>query len=142
MTDTQREQILSLRAEGLGYVRIAKEMGLSENTVKSFCRRSAKAEAAEKPVMAVQGDTDKCFCKQCGIEVKQTSGRKVKKFCSDQCRMKWWNAHPEQINRQTMHYYKCPCCGREFAVYGNTHRKYCSHECYINARFNGGTYHD
>ena len=141
MTDTQREQILLLRAEGLGYVRIAKEMGLSENTVKSFCRRSTKAEAIKTPTAAAQ-DSGKYFCKQCGIEVKQPSGRKVKKFCSDHCRMKWLNAHADQMNRRTMHRYKCPCCGQEFAVYGNAHRKYCSHECYINARFNGGAGYD
>ena len=120
MTDMQKEQILKLRSEGLGYIRIAREMGISENTIKSFCRRNART----------------------GIEVEQTSGRKMKKFCSDRCRMKWWNAHSDKIVRHKTHHYKCPCCGREFEVYGNSRRKYCSHPCYINARFKGGASHE
>ena len=29
----------------------------------------------------------------------------------------------------------CKNCGVMFTVYGNKHRKYCCHECYINDRF-------
>ena len=29
-------------------------------------------------------------------------------------------------------------CGKPFTVYGNSKRKYCSHECYIRNRFKGG----
>ena len=32
----------------------------------------------------------------------------------------------------------CPECGKEFTAYGNAKRKYCSHVCYIAARFKGG----
>lgn len=31
----------------------------------------------------------------------------------------------------------CPACGKEFPVYGNSHRKFCSHACYIAYRFRG-----
>lgn len=142
MTDTQKEQILQLRAEGLGYVRIAREIGVSENTVKSFCRRYAKLGAGS-PMVVMQEQTQSFFCCQCGVEVPQNPGRKLKRFCSDACRTKWWNAHAGQLNRKTMHRYKCPSCGREFEVYGTAKRKYCSHDCYINARFySGGGSHD
>ncbi|NBI93151.1 RNA polymerase subunit sigma-70, partial [Lachnospiraceae bacterium] len=26
-------------------------------------------------------------------------------------------------------------CGRDFSFYGSRHPKYCSHDCYIKARF-------
>ena len=31
----------------------------------------------------------------------------------------------------------CPSCGSTFYAYGNRNRKYCSHECYVEARFGG-----
>lgn len=40
MTDAQKENIRYLRGEGLGYRAIASRLGISENTVKSFCRRN------------------------------------------------------------------------------------------------------
>ena len=40
MNDHHRKQIQSLRQAGYGYVRIAKTLGLPENTVKSFLRRN------------------------------------------------------------------------------------------------------
>lgn len=141
MTETQKEQIWKLRSEGLGYVKIAREIGVSENTVKSFCRRNAKAEA-KTDMIHVRKIPQKHFCLQCGTEVEQTAGRKEKKFCSDRCRRKWWNAHPNEVHRRKMHQHKCLACGREFEVYGSSKRKYCSHECYIKARFRGGAAHD
>lgn len=36
----------------------------------------------------------------------------------------------------------CAECGEKFLSYGNRERKYCSHACYIKARFGKGGYHD
>ena len=33
--------------------------------------------------------------------------------------------------------YICPVCKKEFSVYGNANRKYCSHQCYVAGRFGG-----
>jgi endogenous inhibitor of DNA gyrase (YacG/DUF329 family) len=70
--------------------------------------------------------------------VAQNSGRKEKKFCSDKCRMTWWNRHLDKVKRKAVYEYICPHCGKPFTVYGNSHRKYCSHECYVADRFGGG----
>jgi hypothetical protein len=50
--------------------------------------------------------------------------------------------HKNQHTIKKAYYFQfCQFCGAEFAAYGNCNRKYCSHECYINARFkNGGKY--
>ncbi|MCI8790782.1 MAG: RNA polymerase subunit sigma-70, partial [Lachnospiraceae bacterium] len=40
MTDAEKEKIRFLRMEGLGYGAVAERLGLSENTVKSYCRRN------------------------------------------------------------------------------------------------------
>ncbi|MBP3805233.1 MAG: RNA polymerase subunit sigma-70 [Oribacterium sp.] len=131
MTHEQRKQIISLRSEGLGYKRIADKLGLSINTVKSFCRRQK-----DNPGISIPAGTKVCL--QCGNPVGQIPGRKEKKFCSDKCRMAWWNAHPELVQRKNAREMICPNCGKHFTVFGNVKRKYCSHECYVTYRFGGG----
>ena len=79
----------------------------------------------------------KCLCEYCGKDVKQLPGRKLKRFCSDKCRMAWWNQHQENVNRKANYDYVCAYCGKAFTAYGNANRKYCSHECYIEDRFGG-----
>ncbi|MDF2645358.1 MAG: Sigma-70 region 4 type 2 [Paenibacillus sp.] len=140
MTEEQKSQIKNLRVDGYGYNRIAQVLGISENTVKSFCRRNnltGKA-AVEIPKAQAPADEGKRFCMYCGVTVAQNPGRKVKKFCSDKCRMKWWNDNLDKVKRKAMYEYICPHCGKRFKVYGNSRRKYCSHECYVADRFGGG----
>ena len=47
MTDTQKDRIRQMKADGFGYIKIARELGLSENTVKSFCRREGLNAVAD-----------------------------------------------------------------------------------------------
>lgn len=139
MTEEQKLQIIKLRADGYGYNRVAQTLGVSENTIKSFCRRNnltGKA-AVEIPKARVPADEGKHFCLSCGVFVEQSAGRKEKKFCSDGCRMKWWNNNLDKVKRNAVYEYICPQCGNSFKVYGNSHRKYCSHECYVADRFGG-----
>ena len=136
MTDEQKEQIKVLRQRGMGYIRVAQALGISENTIKSFCRRNKLTGQVKQEKLAEH------FCFYCGTAVTQNPGRKEKKFCSNKCRMKWWNAHFDKLNKKTMYPYICPHCGKGFEVYGNSHRKYCSHACYIADRFQGGECHE
>ena len=39
MTEEQKSRINLLRERGLGYIRVAQALGISGNTVKSYCRR-------------------------------------------------------------------------------------------------------
>ena len=76
MTEEQKTRIASLRGEGYGYVRIARTLGLSENTVKSFCRRKnlgGRAKAS-MPMQASIMD-GKHFCLECYIEHRFGGGR-------------------------------------------------------------------
>lgn len=63
---------------------------------------------------------------------------KPRVFCSDECRVKWWHEHPEKIKQRAVYSFTCAGCGGQFTAYGNSRRKYCSHGCYIRARFKGG----
>ena len=136
MTDEQRNQIREYRANGMGYSKIAQALGLSENTVKSFCRRKGLGGVVAFTPNVTLTDTKVCEC--CGAEVIQNPGRKLKRFCSDRCRNKWWNEHLDQVDRRANYEYGCPQCHKPFTAYGNSKRKYCSHECYIADRFGGG----
>ena len=134
MTDSQKQEIVVLRKEGIGYMKIAHKLGISQNTVKSYCRRNGLTKPEE---IALVEDATMHFCLQCGVPVPQNPGRKLKRFCSDKCRMTWWNHHQEKINRKANYEFTCACCGKKFIAYGNSNRKYCSHKCYINDRFGG-----
>lgn len=60
MTDEQRVQIINLREAGNGYKKIGQLLGLSENTVKSFCQRRNLGG------VVVQTAADVSACKCCG----------------------------------------------------------------------------
>ena len=137
MTPDEKKQIAEMRREGYSYSRVSRELGINENTVKTFCRRNGlTGNKAEMPEMSGFTVTQKP-CHQCGSAIIQLPGHKEKKFCSDACRNRWWNNHLEQAKRKSMHEYRCPVCGQIFWAYGTRNRKYCSHACYIRARFGG-----
>ena len=121
MTQELKETIIKLKGKGLGYKAISKETGVSWDTVKSIIKREKAKESLGT-------------CKCCGMVLKQTPGHRQKTFCSDFCRLKWWNSHPEQRNRRTFYELKCLSCGRTFMSYGNKERKYCCKECYEKSR--------
>ena len=137
MTDHQKAQTIKLRAAGQGYGSIARTLGLSQNTVKSFCRRN---NIHESDAVAFTGET--AHCENCGREIRQMAKRKRKRFCCDKCRNEWWNKHLDQVKRTAVYEFQCPHCGKAFQIYGDRRRKYCSHECYIAARFQGGDRHE
>ena len=58
MTGAEKEKIRFFRMEGLGYGAIAARLGLSENTVKSFCRRNHLTGVAAKEAVTA--------CRHCG----------------------------------------------------------------------------
>ena len=124
MTNEQKDRIIVMRQEGCGYIKIAKALGVSENTVKSYCRRQ-KATAITEEIN---------FCAQCGKAIDK-SKRGGRRFCSDVCRIRWWNKHPKAEMPYTAH---CACCGKEIQMRRKNERKYCSHRCYITARYKDG----
>lgn len=136
MTVEEKGRIAELRRAGMGYFKISQTLGINQNTVKTFCRRNNLTGKPSEAPPENYGIRERS-CQYCGGAVVQFPGRKEKKFCSDACRSKWWNAHLGQANRKAMYDYTCPHCGRRFSAYGNRKRKYCSHECYIAERFGG-----
>ena len=129
MTDSQRILIDNLRLEGYGYSKIATEIGVSENTVKSYCRRSKTNSKAQENIAA---------CEQCG-KLIDMSKRSARRFCSDACRNKWWNEHPKT---EMSYVTTCACCRRKIHMRRRNEKKFCSHACYIKSRYGGGGKND
>jgi len=126
MKENEKSRIETLRDQGWGARRIAKEVGVSENTVKSYIRRNS----------------DETRCPVCGKRLISIPGHKAKKFCSDECRMTWWNSHRDKVSKKSHQTFTCACCGKEFTAPASFGRKYCSRDCYIEGRFRGGADHD
>ena len=131
MTDILKQKIKHLRLDGKSYKDIAAAMNLNENTVKTYCRRNG---LTDKDITLMFSEK-KNKCLYCGAKINQTPKQKPKKFCCDKCRFAWWNKNRELKNKKALYTIKCSGCGKEFTSYGNKKRKYCSHSCYIKARF-------
>ena len=129
MTDKQKSEITGLRAAGVGYTVIARQMGLPRDTVRSFCRRNGLAGETAGGKEEAAGCPEDGFCRE---------GMKKRVFCSKECREKWWHGHPDKVRQKAVYSFTCAGCGQPFTAYGNAGRKCCSHGCYIRAHFNGG----
>ena len=122
MTDEQRSIIFTMRRQGHTYAEIAATLQVSINTVKSFYRRQNTIEFGV-------GNA----CKNCGKPITVKEKCKPRQFCSDTCRISWWRQHTK--SKKTVYHLICEACGKEFTCNGNRKQRYCSHACYITARF-------
>ena len=113
--------INNMRLEGHGPSVIAATLGLSPGTVRSHIYRNPILPGTKA-------------CKNCGKPLVQPKGHREKKFCSDSCRMAWWNSHKETVNKKAYYQLVCRHCGKEFESYGNKNRKYCCRTCYVDSR--------
>ena len=127
MTKGEKLLVAQYRAQGMGYTAIAGALGLPKNTVKSFCRRNDLGRDATIPAEPVSDN----ICRQCGESLGQSAHRKTRRFCSDACRMAWWHTHRDHGRNAKKRV--CPVCQKEFAT--DRRQTYCSHACYIRARF-------
>jgi len=122
MTTIQKQRISELRGEGITYAAIAIDLGLSENTVKSYCRRNFTAEVKKN------------VCPMCNQPLEHLPQKKQKRFCSDKCRLAWWAKNPDSLNRRAIYNFECLQCKKPFTAYGNAKRKFCSRACSSAAR--------
>ena len=82
MTASQKEKIAKLRSRGVGYGKIALVLGISQNTVKSYCRRNNIGADSVSPVaMDEPLETGTSFCECCGKEIHQTQEKALLLRC-------------------------------------------------------------
>lgn len=119
MTEREQNIIIKRREKGDSVSSIAKDLGLNINTVKSFCYR-------KKIKVKVSGEI---LCSYCGKRLPEHTIGRPRRFCSDICRKDYWNNQSKEYKTE----HTCPTCGKTFNA--RKKRKYCSHHCYIKARF-------
>ena len=123
MTQEQKILILHYREQHMTYRQIGEKLGLSPDTVKTFCRRKrAQSERTEESVQAQ--------CRNCGAPVHPLPGRRERLFCSPACRTAYWRKH-NLLGKDPRY---CAGCGA-LLTGGSASKKYCSHACYIRHRF-------
>ena len=121
MTTEQTICISQMMRDGYSCRKIAEEMNLSLNTVKSWCRRHPYKEKKAG------------LCMMCSKAISSIPNKRERKFCSDQCRNAWWSAHPENRKTKTMYKHICFNCGREFTN-NRINACYCCRKCFADAR--------
>ncbi len=129
MNENVKTKIIELRNKGYGYGRISTELNIPRSSVSTFCKRNE-----------IDNETIDRFaiCKNCDKLIRLEIKKKNKIFCSDECRVNWWNTHQEQVNKKAIYHFDCPVCSKHFTTYGNKKQKYCSHICYIQDRYKKG----
>lgn len=104
MTDYERSEIVRLRNSGMGYKAIAKELNISVNSIKTYCKRMnikgerylvEKTQVSETQIMEKDPEVDESdarCCLYCGSVIVQPKHGRKKKFCSNKCRagVKWF----------------------------------------------------
>ncbi len=130
MTDKQKYTIREMRQRGTPYAAIAEMLGISINTVKSYCRR--------ENITSSDAAADRNVCRNCGSPLTQSEGIKQRVFCSDKCRYTWWNCQRKYAVHDATYNRTCLHCGSVFDSYGNKHRKFCGRECYMHSRYGEG----
>lgn len=123
---TNLEKVRQFKLQGLTYRDISNKTGLPVGTIKSIWSRSNEVNFSTST------------CRFCGFEISSKKGKKAKIFCSDKCRMAWWNSHRHLVNRKTVFRFTCNGCGKEFTSNSHKVRKYCSHACYLEGRYGDG----
>lgn len=138
MTEDQAFQIRELRREGAGYVTIAEIVGIPRDNVRDYCMNHG-LNGPRAVYLANLNDRVEAgnACLYCGAPIKRKGSGRPRKFCSDKCRRKYWNAHRDETVKHSKLVYtlECPYCHKLFTSYGNGPRKYCCHEHYILDRY-------
>ena len=138
MNTEQKQKVYKMRLEGSSYSKIASALGISENTIKSYCRRNNLNNLMNNLVKNTESKlVNKIYtnCIYCGKTLIHGRKGHPKKFCSEECRRIWWKANNSQLDKKAWYTLNCIECNKTFKSYGNKNRKFCCHACYILSRF-------
>lgn len=133
LTDEQKFEALRLRAEGLGFQRIANELGLKRDQVRGFMRTKAGVKMAselgldlsyvakENKNVSIERE-----CRYCKRKFhKKGSNINSCIYCSDRCKKDYRNRKMRETRKKKE--YVCRHCERTFVRDGS--QVYCSNDC-------------
>ena len=123
ITQEQKDSIKILRLEHWGYKRISKELDLSHDQVRDYCRTN-KGMLAGRMALPVVKKTRECAV--CGGEFTYRKEWTSITFCSDGCKLSAKNKRRQESLRKKISV--CPICGLVFIKKSNL-QIYCSDNC-------------
>ncbi len=130
---------ISVPKDGKGDVEIHLVEVDEKQNIKFVEEKYSRPSKKPKPIVKQEPRwiEDKTVCACCGKWLFNPATGRKKRFCNDDCRRKWWNLNRDQMNKGSESQYVITCvgCGKQFISYGNSKRKYCSKECYVNHRY-------
>lgn len=138
MTENQGIQIVALRKQGLGYKRIASIVNVSRDSVRSYCKtRNLHGYIGMDSANVEMKMQNKQLCGFCGGQMKAAHTGRPRRFCSENCRRRYWSERRDLIKKSEKATYirSCLYCGETFESYGNKNRKFCCHDHYIKYHF-------
>ncbi|MCM1007902.1 MAG: sigma-70 region 4 domain-containing protein [Ruminococcus flavefaciens] len=118
MTNIEKNVIISMNDKGMSVAEISEILKISKNTIKSYLQRKKTADV----------------CLNCGAVLTHTPHKKRKKFCSDKCRMHYWNVHQNEMTHTNSVIIQCEVCGKDVLSYRKKPRRFCSRECAAKGR--------
>ena len=146
--DPRRERVRELRMRGIECPDIARQTGIPAGEVIVYCLqlgfpvtgpcgRLRLSPEDEAWLRYRRGEPRGRKCPVCGRILHQPSRGRKKKFCSAECRDKFWNGKWRE--KAAIHGREAVCenCGKVFFAIneGKAQRRYCSRECYFDARY-------
>ena len=130
MTREQKTQLIQLQRQGFSSHEMADFTGLNANTIRSFFSRQG--------TVTIESTSRDNVCAFCHAAITNRTLKRDRRFCSDLCRSRWWNAHRAELKTYDQERICC-YCRRSFQTYGPA--KYCSRECFFLSRRKQGGQH-
>ncbi len=134
MSEQEKQYIVKQRCLGKSFVQIGRELGRTEDSVRSaFNRIVDKKAQRDKTTPLLRPDTETSGtpkCKYCGRDFERPALGGKRLFCSAHCRNAWGN----EQKRRTPYGRVCEQCGRGFTAFGNPHKRFCSRKCFADSR--------
>lgn len=115
MTEQQIATVVQLRLEGNSSSTITEATGISVNTIKSYCSRHG--------IPAPQRVRTCLLC--------HTTITTAERFCSDACRMVWYESHQNEDPKLLR---ICKTCRTVFEL-RQRNQAYCSKQCFYTDRY-------
>ena len=127
MTEAQKKMIREYRLKGVGYRAIGSRLGIPRDTVRDYCKQHGLFGSAEVAALnAAERMGKREACAYCFKPIQQKETGQPRKFCSEQCRKKWWKEHPEAKKKRAYYQSRCRFCGKSFVAFGARKRTYCT----------------
>ena len=146
--DPRREQVRALRMRGIECPDIARQTGIPEGEVIVYCLQlgfpvsgpcsSLRLSPEDEAWLRYRrGEPQGRKCPVCGGILHQPARGRKRKFCSAECRGKYWNGKWRE--KAVLHGREAVCenCGTIFYAINEekARRRYCSRERYFDARY-------